>query len=57
MLTGAGRTEFERRRADEPARPDGGTIAWGAGDFVVLPAGCTCRHTADRRRRAPSSTG
>jgi gentisate 1,2-dioxygenase len=50
VLEGTGRTEFTRTivAGDVPQpRPSGGTIVWGPGDVVTLPAGCTCTHTAD----------
>jgi gentisate 1,2-dioxygenase len=54
-LEGAGSTRFTRAsllaEAAGPA-PDGGTIAWGRGDFVTLPAGCTCEHRAGPAERA-----
>jgi gentisate 1,2-dioxygenase len=46
-LRGHGRTEFERPSVPGDAQGPsmtGGTIHWGQGDFVTLPAGCTCRH-------------
>jgi len=54
VLEGRGRTEFERRPvgADDDRAPAGGTITWGAGDFVTLPSGCTARHRADDTGRA-----
>jgi gentisate 1,2-dioxygenase len=48
VLEGSGRTAFES--AATTGRPGGGTIAWGPGDFVTLPAGCTSRHTAGATR-------
>ena len=47
VLEGSGRTEFEGATGSGTS---GGTIAWGAGDFVLLPAGCTSRHTAGAPR-------
>ncbi len=54
VIEGAGRTEFERPRVATAGdrAPAGGTVAWGAGDFVTLPSGCTARHTADPGARA-----
>ena len=48
VLSGSGRTEFEA--AATSGRTGGGTIAWGPGDFIVLPAGCTSHHTAGGAR-------
>ena len=47
VLEGSGRTEFES--APTSGR-GGGTVAWGPGDFVVLPAGCSSCHTAGAAR-------
>jgi gentisate 1,2-dioxygenase len=48
VLEGSGQTEFEV--APTSGGPGGGSIAWGPGDFVVLPAGCSSRHTAAAAR-------
>jgi gentisate 1,2-dioxygenase len=41
-LRGRGASEFERRGPDGPA--GSGRMAWRAGDFWTLPAGCTTVH-------------
>lgn len=44
-LQGSGRSVFTSERgADDQST---GTIPWGPGDVLVLPAGCTTVHTAD----------
>jgi len=48
-LRGSGRTGFERLPVPGDAQGPsmtGGTINWGQGDFVALPAGCTCEHVS-----------
>ena len=48
-IQGGGRTEFERLPVPGDAvgpSMSGGTINWGPGDVVTLPAGCTCEHTS-----------
>lgn len=44
-LRGDGWSDFERP-SPPPGRPAAGRIAWGPGDFVVLPAGCATVHCA-----------
>ncbi len=54
-IEGSGHLEFSRApTAGDAAGPGmaGGPIAWGPGDFVVLPAGCTCHHRAGPGGRA-----
>ncbi len=41
-LRGRGWSDFER--PSRPERPANGRIEWEAGDFVVLPAGCSTLH-------------
>ena len=49
-IEGTGRTEIDRTPV--PATSAGRTVAWGPGDFLVLPAGCTCHHSAGGEDRA-----
>jgi gentisate 1,2-dioxygenase len=54
-LQGSGRTEFERLPVPGDARGPSmtvGTVNWGRGDFVTLPAGCTCTHTSGPDERS-----
>jgi gentisate 1,2-dioxygenase len=54
-LEGTGRTGFSRSPlpgdAAGPSLTEG-AIAWGRGDFVTLPAGCSCEHTSGPDGRA-----
>jgi gentisate 1,2-dioxygenase len=43
-LAGAGDSRFGRAAGEQA--PSSGTIAWRAGDFWTLPAGCTTSHAA-----------
>jgi gentisate 1,2-dioxygenase len=49
-LRGRGTSEFERRGPDGPA--GSGRMAWRAGDFLTLPAGCTTVHAASGPERS-----
>lgn len=52
---GTGHTEIHRTpvpAATGGRATGGGTIAWGPGDFLVLPGGCTSHHSAGAERRA-----
>ena len=54
-IEGNGHLEFTRTPipGDAPGPGmTGGRIEWGSGDFVVLPAGCTCHHRAAPGERA-----
>jgi len=50
VLEGTGSSTFVRSAPGASAVT--GTIPWGAGDVVTLPAGCTAEHTADPAERA-----
>ena len=50
VLEGTGSSTFVRTSPDRS--PATGTIPWGPGDVVTLPAGCTTEHTADPAGRA-----
>ena len=54
-LEGTGRTEIDRAPvpdATSDEAPSGGTITWGPGDFLALPAGCTSHHTGGAEHRS-----
>ncbi len=60
VLEGTGRTEFTRMpvAGDVPGSSlPGGTIDWGPGDVVTLPAGCSCSPQGGPRRTVPPLPG